>query len=75
MLFRSAALVALQMVGAGIWGGHFSSGVMVTENGWALVMVIAAVAVILLAAGPGQYAADNFIFKNKDTAAKTPVTA
>ena len=71
----AAALVALQMVGAGIWGGHFSSGVMVTENGWELVMVIAAVAVILLAAGPGQYAADNFIFKNKEAAAKTPVAA
>lgn len=38
-------------------------------------MVIAAVAVILLAAGPGQYAADNFIFKNKEAAAKTPVAA
>ena len=71
----AAALVALQMFGAGIWGGHFGSGIMVAENGWELVMVIAAVAVILLAAGPGQYAADNFIFKNKDTAAKTPVTA
>ena len=71
----AAALVALQMFGAGIWGGHFGSGIMVAENGWELVMVIAAVAVILLAAGPGQYAADNFIFKNKDTAAKTRVTA
>lgn len=71
----AAALVALQMVGAGIWGDHVSSGVMVTVSGWELVMVIAAVAVILLAAGPGQYAADNFIFKNKEAAAKTPVAA
>ncbi len=71
----AAALVTLQMVGAGLWGGHFGSGILASENGWELVMVIAAVAVILLAAGPGQYAADNFIFKNKDAAAKTPVAA
>lgn len=38
-------------------------------------MVIAAVAVIPLAAGPGQYAADNFTFKNKEAAGKTPVAA
>ena len=71
----TAALVALQMIGAGIWGDHFASGVMIDRNGWELVMVIAAVAVILLASGPGQYAADKFIFKNKDAAAKTPVAA
>ena len=70
-----AALVVLQMVGAGIWGGHFGSGVMIDNNGWELVMVIAAVAVILVTAGPGQYAADRFIFKNKESAAKTPVAA
>jgi putative oxidoreductase len=69
----AAALVALQMVGAGIWGGHFGSGVMIDNNGWELVMVIAAVAVILFAAGPGQYAVDRFIFKKQDAEAKTPV--
>lgn len=71
----AAALVALQMVGAGIWGGHFGSGVMVANNGWELVMVIAAVSVILFTAGPGQYAVDRFIFKNKNADAKTPVAA
>ena len=38
-------------------------------------MVMAAVAVILLAAGPGQYAADNFIFQNREADATTPVAA
>ena len=71
----AAALVALQMVGAGIWGGHFGSGILIDGNGWELVMVMAAVAVILLAAGPGQYAADNFIFQNREADATTPVAA
>lgn len=71
----AAVLVVVQMIGAGIWGGHFGSGVMVATNGWELVMVIAAVAVILFTAGPGQYAADRFIFKNKEASVKTPVAA
>lgn len=71
----AAALVALQMVGAGIWGGHFGSGIFIDGNGWELVMVMAAVAVILLAAGPGQYAADNFMFQNREADATTPVAA
>lgn len=71
----AAALVALQMVGAGIWGGHFGAGVMVANNGWELVMVIAAAAVIFATAGPGQYAVDRFIFKDKNASTKTAVAA
>ncbi|MDN6156280.1 MAG: DoxX family protein [Corynebacterium casei] len=71
----AAGLVVLQMIGAGIWGGHFASGVMIDGNGWELVMTIAAGAVIFLTAGPGQYAADRFIFKNKEASVKPPVAA
>lgn len=71
----AAALVTLQMIGAGIWGGHFASGVMIADNGWELVMVIAAVSVILVTAGPGQYAVDTFFNKNKESEDKTPVAA
>src|SRR5699024_1998327 len=71
LVTRIAAVhVTLQMDGAGIWGGHFGSGIIIDGNGWEHVMDMSAVAVIQLAADPGQYAADNFIFQNKEADAK-----
>lgn len=59
----TAAIVALQMVGAGIFAHHFTSGVFVANNGWELVGLIAAGALALVAAGPGAFALDRFLPK------------
>lgn len=55
-------LVAAEMVGAGIFAGHFENGVFVTNGGWELVMVIAAAALAFAAAGPGRFALDHAAF-------------
>lgn len=65
----TGAIVALQMLAAGIFAQHFTSGVFVGNGGWELVGLIAAGALALVAAGPGAYAVDRFLPK------KTTVTA
>ena len=54
-------LVVLNMIGAGVFAGHFTSGVLVTEGGWELVGVIAAGALLLIAFGPGRYSVDHLL--------------
>lgn len=63
-------LVALQMVGAGIFANHLSSGVFVTNGGWELVGVIAAAGLMLVAAGPGIHSLDQLFFSKKAKVAK-----
>lgn len=63
-------LVALQMVGAGIFANHLPSGVFVTNGGWELVGVIAAAGLMLVAAGPGIHSLDQLFFSKKAKVAK-----
>jgi putative oxidoreductase len=61
-----AALVVLDMRCA-FWFAHRKAGVFVTEGGWELVAVIAAVAVAVAATGPGRASIDHAIHR-KSTA-------
>ncbi|AMO88760.1 putative membrane protein [Corynebacterium simulans] len=58
-------LVALQMVGAGIFANHFSSGIFVSDGGWELVGLIAVAGLMLVAAGPGMHSLDQLLFSKK----------
>jgi len=50
----------LNMVGAFLLV-HIGNGVFVTDNGFELVAVIAAVAVLLIAVGPGRFSIDQAV--------------
>ena len=54
----AGALVVLDMLGAFLLV-HIGNGVFVTDNGFELVGVIAAAALLLVAAGPGRYSVDH----------------
>ena len=54
----AGALVVLNMLGAFLLV-HIGNGVFVTDNGFELVAVIAAAALLLVAAGPGRYSIDH----------------
>jgi len=56
----AAALVVLDMLGAFLLV-HIGNGVFVTDNGFELVWVIAATALVLAAAGPGRFSVDHVI--------------
>lgn len=58
-------IVALQMVGAGIFANHFPSGVFVSDGGWELVGPIAVAGLMLVAAGPGMHSLDQLLFSKK----------
>ena len=58
-------IVALQMVGAGIFANHFSSGVFVSDGGWEMVGLIAAASLTLVAASPGMHSLDQLLFSKK----------
>ena len=53
----AAALVVLDMLGAFLLV-HIGNGVLVTDNGFELVWMIAATALVLIAAGPGRFSVD-----------------
>jgi putative oxidoreductase len=52
-------LVVLNMLGAGWFAGHFTSGVYAAQGGWELVGVIAVGAMLLVAGGPGRFSVDH----------------
>jgi putative oxidoreductase len=54
----AGALVVLDMLGAFLLV-HIGNGVFVTDNGFELVAVIAAVALLLVAVGPGRLSIDH----------------
>ena len=54
----AGALVVLDMLGAFLLV-HIGNGVFVTDNGFELVGVIAAAALLLVAAGPGRFSVDH----------------
>jgi putative oxidoreductase len=56
----AGALVVLNMLGAFLLV-HIGNGVFVTDNGFELVAVIAAVALLLIAVGPGRYSIDQAV--------------
>jgi len=53
----AGALVVLDMLGAFVLV-HVGNGVFVTDNGFELVWMIAATALVLIAAGPGRFSVD-----------------
>ena len=53
----AGALVVLDMLGAFLLV-HIGNGVFVTDNGFELVWMIAATALVLIAAGPGRFSVD-----------------
>ena len=56
----AGALVVLNMLGAFLLV-HVGNGVFVTDNGYELVAVIAAVALVLVAVGPGRFSIDHAV--------------
>ena len=54
----AGALVVLDMLGAFVLV-HVGNGVFVTDNGFELVAVIAAAALLLVSAGPGRFSVDH----------------
>jgi putative oxidoreductase len=54
----AGVLVVLDMLGAFVLV-HIGNGVFVTDNGFELVGVIAAAALLLVAAGPGRFSVDH----------------
>lgn len=66
-----AVLVTLNMIGAGLFAGHWTGGVFVAKGGWELVGVIIAGALLLLAFGPGRYSIDHLLSARRT--AKEPV--
>lgn len=59
------ALVALTMIGAGIFANHFTTGIFVSDGGWELVGVIAAAALLLAGVGAGTISLDRLLFAKK----------
>lgn len=59
------ALVALNMIGAGIFADHFTTGIFVSEGGWELVGVIAAATLLLASVGAGAISLDRLLFAKK----------
>ncbi|WP_459588353.1 DoxX family protein [Corynebacterium camporealensis] len=58
-------LVALVMLGAGIFAEHFSAGVFASDGGWELVGVIAAAGLAFAAAGAGTISVDKVLLGRK----------
>lgn len=58
-------LVALTMIGAGIFANHFTTGIFVSDGGWELVGVIAAAAILLAGVGAGAFSLDRLLFTKK----------
>lgn len=59
------ALVVLNMIGAGIFASHFTSGILVSDGGWELVGVIAAAALLLVGVGAGAFSLDRVFLAKK----------
>lgn len=64
----AGALVVLDMLGAFLLV-HLGNGVFVTDNGFELVWMIAATALVLVAVGPGRYSVDAALAGRRRTAA------
>ncbi len=56
-----AVLTTVNMIGAGLFAGHWTGGVFVAQGGWELVGVIITGALMLLAFGPGRYSIDHLL--------------
>jgi putative oxidoreductase len=65
----AGALVVLDMLGAFLFV-HIGNGVFVTNNGFELVGVIAAVALLLIAVGPGRFSVDNALLGRRRAVAR-----
>ena len=63
----AGALVVLDMLGAFLLV-HLGNGVFVTDNGFELVWMIAATALVLVAVGPGRYSVDAALAGRRRTA-------
>jgi putative oxidoreductase len=64
----AGALVVVDMLGAFLFV-HVGNGVFVTDNGFELVGVIAAVALVLIAVGPGRFSVDHAVADRRRAAA------
>jgi putative oxidoreductase len=65
----AGALVVLDMLGAYLFA-HVGNGVFASDNGFELVGVIAAVALVLIAVGPGRFSVDNALADRRRATAR-----
>jgi putative oxidoreductase len=65
----AGVLVVLDMLGAFVLV-HIGNGVFVTDNGFELVGVIAAAALLLVAAGPGRFSVDHALAGRRRASAR-----
>lgn len=68
----AGALVVVNMLGAFLLV-HVGNGVFVTDNGYELVAVIAALALTLIAVGPGRFSVDHALAARRSAARRAAV--
>ena len=68
----AGALVVVNMLGAFLFV-HVGNGVFVTDNGYELVAVIAALALVLVAVGPGRFSVDHAVAARRSAARSAAV--
>jgi len=68
----AGALVVVNMLGAFLFV-HVGNGVFVTDNGYELVAVIAALALVLVAVGPGRFSVDHAVAARRRAARSAAV--
>jgi len=68
-------VVVAEMIGAGLFAGHFTGGVYVAQGGWELVGVIIVGALLLAAFGAGRFSVDHLVVRHAPARHRAAVDA